>query len=74
MAGAQVVTHPFDWTHSGHREINSPSERYRIINLQDLSPYADLPVSPIFNKRTAEAVVAAFALENSRILSWNDLN
>jgi hypothetical protein len=24
--------------------------------------------SPIFNKRTAEAVVAAFALENSRIL------
>jgi hypothetical protein len=34
----------------------------------------DLLASPIFNKRTAEAVVAAFALGNYRILSWNDLN
>jgi hypothetical protein len=28
----------------------------------------DLLASPIFNNRTAEAVVSAFALENSRIV------
>jgi hypothetical protein len=30
--------------------------------------------SPIFNKRTAEAIVAAFALENSRILGTIELS
>jgi putative transposase len=37
MVRAGVVKHPFDWVHSGYREIQNPPKRYGIIDLRELS-------------------------------------
>jgi hypothetical protein len=73
MVRARVVTHP----HSGHQRLSRDSESPEAIRdyrSTGVKFYVALVKLPNFSKRTAEAVVAAFALENSRILSWNDLN
>jgi putative transposase len=37
MVRAGVVRHPRDWPHCGHREIDSPKTRYRIVDIDALS-------------------------------------
>ena len=37
MVRAGVVRHPAAWAHGGYREIQNPSERYRLIDLDRLS-------------------------------------
>ena len=37
MVRAGVVQHPGDWPHSGYREIQTPPERYRLIDMERLA-------------------------------------
>ena len=37
MVRAGVVTHPAEWAHGGYGEIQNPPERYRLIELNELS-------------------------------------
>jgi putative transposase len=36
MVRAGVVKHPCDWSASGYHEIQTPSQRYRIVDLEAL--------------------------------------
>ena len=45
MVRAGVVGHPVEWAHSGYREIQEPSKRYAVIDLEGLAAlcgFADL--------------------------------
>ena len=46
MVRAGVVRHPAEWSHGGFREIQSPPERYRLIDLDRLAcllDFSDVP-------------------------------
>jgi len=50
MVRARVVTHPYDWTHSGYREIQNPAKRYGIIDLRELSSLCGFSEIPEFQQ------------------------
>jgi len=43
MVRAGVVQHPAEWSHGGFREIQSPPERYRLIDLDRLAGLLEFP-------------------------------
>ncbi|MFN0316028.1 MAG: transposase [Burkholderiales bacterium] len=43
MVRAGAVSHPDQWEHGGYREIQSPRNRYRIIDLNELSRLCGCP-------------------------------
>ena len=53
MVRAGVVRHPAQWKHGGYHEIVKPKQRYRTVNLPELSRLAGMPDDPSFPEHYA---------------------
>lgn len=53
MIRAGVARHPSQWKHGGFHEIVKPKQRYRTVNLSELSRLAGMPDDPDFPKHYA---------------------
>ncbi|MBE1427330.1 putative transposase [Desulfomicrobium macestii] len=53
MVRAKVVRHPSEWKHGGYHEIVKPKQRYKTVNLSELSRLAGMPDDPIFPEHYA---------------------
>ena len=53
MLRAGVVRHPSEWKHGGYHEIVKPKQRYKTVNLSELSRLAGMPDDPSFAEHYA---------------------
>jgi putative transposase len=53
MLRAGVVRHPSEWKHGGYHEIVKPKQRYKTVNLSELSRLAGMPDDPSFPEHYA---------------------
>jgi len=73
MVRAGVVGHPDEWPHGGYREIQHPPERYKLIDLNELSVSCGFPTVPDFQKAHCDWVAGALTLGTlKRDARWSE--
>ena len=65
MVRAGVVTHPGGWTHGGYGEIQTPPDRYRLIDIRQLTRL--LGFSEVIQMQTAHRQWAQEAIDSQRM-------
>jgi putative transposase len=59
MVRAGAVNHPAEWVHGSYREIQDPRQRYKLIDLDELSVSCGFTHVPDFQQAHREWVAAA---------------
>jgi putative transposase len=73
MVRAGVVSHPTEWHESGYREIQSPPERYRIIDFPELMKLSNIRNLAVFQQQHSDWVEQALKQDMplSRNRDWS---
>jgi putative transposase len=66
MVRAGAVSHPAEWEHGGYREIQSPRNRYRIIDLAELSTLCGFSELAAFQEEHRKWVDTALREDGTR--------
>ena len=73
MVRAGVVAHPCEWKHSGYNEIQSPPDRYRLINMESLVELSGFNNFSSFRQSHKAWIETELAVDHAlRIASWSD--
>lgn len=72
MVRAGVVSHPEQWEHSGFNQIQTPPQRYRLIDLEQLAHLCEMPSLEALQIAHREWVGEALAQCPQRDERWSE--